>query len=475
MCIGPDGAIYVADWFDARVGGHGTRDVGQTGAIYRIAPKGVKLSIPSFDSNSIAGQIEALQSPSPNVREIGRSRLERAGKKAIPAVCKLLNHSNEFIQGRAIWLLAKLGSDGLKIVESQLSNQNPNIRICAFRALRHENHRMLEHARNLARDSSPLVRREVALAMRYVPFEKARDILLEIAKRYDGQDRYYVEAFGIGCMDKEEKIYSVLKKSMGSKKYNPKYAGLVWRLHTVSAIPEIKSWALDDKLDNKINRSMLFALSLIDAPQAAKAMVSIARDAKNETSSLAKAFIEKRDQGIWNKYHAKDLLNGKSSAETIYVDRIAPTSFGPETKLPQADKILALTGDPDKGKQQIGRCYVCHKVGSVGVEFGPTLAGWGSGQNRETILKAITEPSADLAHGYEGTELLVKGDKRIQGFIQAEGDPLVIRVFGGEDLVIAKSDIKSRKKMSSSLMASASSLGLNAQQLRDIVEYLKLN
>jgi putative heme-binding domain-containing protein len=401
--------------------------------------------------------------------------LERAGKKAIPAVRQLLNHSNEFIQGRAIWLLAKLGSDGLKIVESQLDNQNPKIRVCAFRALRHENHRMLEHAGKMAKDSSPLIRGEVALAMRYVPFENARDILIEIAKRYDGQDRYYVEAFGIGCTDKEEKIYSLLKKSMGAKNFDPKYAGLVWRLHTVSAIPEIKSWALDEKLDDKISRSMLFALSLIEAPQAAKAMVSIAKNAKNETSSLAKAFIEKRDQGIWNKYQAKDLLNGKSSSETIYVDRIAPTSFGPETKLPHADKILALKADPDNGKQQIGRCYVCHKVGSVGVEFGPTLAGWGSGQNRETILKAITNPSADLAHGYEGTELLVKGDKRIQGFIQAEGDPLVIRVFGGEDLVIAKSDIKSRKKMNSSLMAPASSLGLNAQQLRDIVEYLKLN
>ncbi|MDG0965586.1 MAG: NPCBM/NEW2 domain-containing protein, partial [Opitutales bacterium] len=219
VCIGPDGAIYVADWFDARVGGHGTRDVGQTGAIYRIAPKGAKLSIPTFDFNTIAGQIKALQNPSPNVREIGRSRLERAGKKAIPAVRKLLRHSNEFIQARAIWLLAKLGSDGLRIVESQLDNQNTKIRVCAFRALRHENHRMLEHAGKLAKDSSPLVRREVALAMRYVPFEKARDILLEIARRYDGQDRYYVEAFGIGCTDKEEKIYSLLKKNMGAKNY----------------------------------------------------------------------------------------------------------------------------------------------------------------------------------------------------------------------------------------------------------------
>ncbi|MDG1325282.1 MAG: hypothetical protein P8P49_05905, partial [Opitutales bacterium] len=401
--------------------------------------------------------------------------LERAGKKAIPAVRKLLRHSNEFIQARAIWLLAKLGSDGLKIVETQLNNQNPKIRICAFRALRHENHRMLEHAGKLATDSSPLVRREVALAMRYVAFENARDILLEIAKRYDGQDRYYVEAFGIGCTDKEEKMYTVIKKSIRTKNYDPKYAGLVWRLHTVSAIPEIQSWALDEKLESKARRSMLFALSLIEAPQAVNAMVRVAKSAKGETASLAQSFIEKRNQGIWNQFKAMDFLNGKKASESIYVDRIAPTSFGPETKLPQADKILALTGNPDHGKQQIGRCYVCHKVGSVGVEFGPTLAGWGGGQNRETILKAITDPSADLAHGYEGTELLVKGDKRIQGFIQAEGDPLVIRVFGGEDLVIAKSDIKSRKKMNSSLMAPASRLGLDAQQLRDIVEYIKLN
>ena len=122
----------------------------------------------------------------------------------------------------------------------------------------------------------------------------------------------------------------------------------------------------------------------------------------------------------------------------------------------------------------MGRCYVCHKVGSVGVEFGPTLAGWGSGQDRETILKAILDPSADLAHGYEGTELIVKGDKRIQGFVQAEGDPLVIRVFG-ERIWLLRQKTSNHAKMSSSLMAPASQLGLDAQQIRDLVEYLKLN
>ena len=145
-----------------------------------------------------------------------------------------------------------------------------------------------------------------------------------------------------------------------------------------------------------------------------------------------------------------------------------------ETKLPKISEILELKGNSKNGKSVIGRCYVCHKVGSVGVEFGPTLAGWGSGQDRETILKAIIEPSADLAHGYEGTELVVKGDKRIQGFVQAEGDPLVIRVFGGEDLVIPQRT-SSHAKDESSLMAPASKLGLDAQQIRDVVEYLKVN
>ena len=112
---------------------------------------------------------------------------------------------------------------------------------------------------------------------------------------------------------------------------------------------------------------------------------------------------------------------------------------------------------------------------AAGVEFGPALAGWGSGQTRDVILKSILDPSADISHGFEGTELVVKGDKKIQGLIQAEGDPLVIRVFGGQDLVIAKADINSRKQVKTSFMAPASRLGLDAQQLRDVVEYLKLN
>ena len=232
---------------------------------------------------------------------------------------------------------------------------------------------------------------------------------------------------------------------------------------------------MDKELDATTRRSMLFAIALIEAPQAAKAMVAIAKSADGDVAKLAAVFIDKRDQGIWNAYKAKDQLAGKPAGPVTYVDMLPPAQFAPEAKLPKASEILALKGDHVEGKKMVTRCYVCHKIGSAGVEFGPALAGWGRGQTREVILKAMLEPSADLSQGFEGTELVVKGDKRIQGFIQAEGDPLVIRVFGGQDVVISKADLKSRKKMKTSLMPPASRLGLTAQQLRDVVEYLKLN
>ena len=383
-----------------------------------------------------------------------------------------MNDPNPYIQARAIWLLAKLGPEGITRVESRLTHKDPQMRIAAFRALRHENHRVLEHAAALASDRSPLVRREVALALRYVPFEQSRDLLLKLAKGYDGEDRYYVEAWGIGCTDKEEKMYAALRSSQKNG-FDPVYAGLVWRLHPVSALPELEAWALASDLDAKTRRSMLFAISLIEAPQAAASMVKIAQTADGDLAALATAFIDKRGQGIWSVYKPKDLLAGKPAGPVTYRDMLPPDVLGAETDLPSPTEILALKGDATKGKVLIARCMMCHQIGDAGVEFGPALAGWGHGQPREVILKALLDPSADLSHGFQATELTVKGGKRLQGFMQAEGDPAVIRVFGGQDVVVAKADIESRKTLKQSLMVSAAKMGLQAQELRDMVEYLK--
>lgn len=55
VAVGPDGAIYVTDWFDARVGGHADWDDTTSGTIYRIAPKGSVLRFRRLSSTRSTG------------------------------------------------------------------------------------------------------------------------------------------------------------------------------------------------------------------------------------------------------------------------------------------------------------------------------------------------------------------------------------------------------------------------------------
>ena len=81
---------------------------------------------------------------------------------------------------------------------------------------------------------------------------------------------------------------------------------------------------MDKDKDDAFRRSILFAISLIEAPQAATAMVEIAKKAGGETAKLASVFIDKRDQGIWNPYKAKDQLSGKPAGPTVYTSTGSP-------------------------------------------------------------------------------------------------------------------------------------------------------
>jgi putative membrane-bound dehydrogenase-like protein len=75
IAVGPDGALYISDWFDPRTGGHADMDDSVSGTIYRIAPKGFQSVVPKFDVATVDGAIEALKSPAVHVRAIGADGL----------------------------------------------------------------------------------------------------------------------------------------------------------------------------------------------------------------------------------------------------------------------------------------------------------------------------------------------------------------------------------------------------------------
>lgn len=478
VAVGPDGAIYVADWFDPRTGGHSALDSSFAGAIYRITPKGRTLKTPKIDVSTTAGQIEALKNPAVHVRALGFIKLREAGGASVAPVAALLQDPNPYVRGRAVFLLAHLGRDGLAQTEAQLRHADPMMRIAALRALRRVNNRVLEHARTLAGDSSPAVRREAALALRDASFDSSREILLALARGYDGSDRAYLEAWGTGCTGKEAQVYAALASSAPDRdpaKWPASYANLIWRLTPAGAESAFAARAAAASLPERDRLAAVTALGFIPTRAAAESLLTLAE----KSTGMVK------NHAMWWLLNYKDLrwsgagLDAELKRRKLYdPDTISLSpSIVPEpgpTQLPSAAEIARLTGNAAKGAATAQACLLCHRIGDQGNDYGPSLNGYARAQTTEVVINGIINPSADIAHGFDGVQISLREGGEVHGLLLSAGDPLVLQSMGGLTQTIPASKIRGRPlPLGRSLMLSAEQLGLSAQDVADIVAHLK--
>ncbi len=480
VAIGPDGAIYITDWYDGRVGGHQDLDETCSGTIYRIAPKGFKPEVPQLDLSTIEGQIAALKSPAPNVRNLGFVGLKEQGAKALPALSEVLKDDNPYIAARAIHLLGQLGEAGENVVEKLLDSKDENTRIVAYRALRENKYALIRRAQKLAKDPSPAVRREVALSMRNVPVKQSRPILREIGQLYPGNDRTYLEAFGIGSTGKEAQVYHAVKAVSGNKdplKWTEAFADIAWRLHPASSIGDLATRAMTSSLGHEACKQAMDALAFTDKRTAANAMMDLA---KGDSSIQEDAvwWLLNRSTGPWKDLN---LLPQLAQRDIYDPSKITLQDIGSidsatiPSNYPPMEELLAMKGDPVRGKAAAQRCIMCHLVGDVGVEFGPSLNGWGQTQTRDVIFRSIIDPNADIAHGYRGNQIVLNDGRTIDGMLLKEGDPAIILSMGGVQQIVPGDQVKQVRRLRHSLMMSAAQLGLTAQDVADVVAYLKAN
>jgi putative membrane-bound dehydrogenase-like protein len=478
VAVGPDGAIYVADWFDPRVGGHDDKDDTTSGAIYRIAPKGFKFTVPAIDLATLDGQVTALRSPAVNVRAAGFTALAARGAAALPAVEKLLGDENPFIRARAAWLLTRLGPGGVARVEALLADKDPMTRVVAYRALRPAG-RALSHAPKLAVDASPAVRREVALSLRDVPFNEARDLLVTLAAGYDGKDRSYLEAWGIGATGKEEALYAALAASQSERdaaKWPASYADLVWRLTPGAAVPAFAARASAAALSASDRSRATTALGFIASSDAANALLDLAQHGGSDIrQNPALWWLINYKDSRWAKVgiDAELKRRGLFDPDSVAINEVIVAVPEEKSSLPAVAEIVKLRGDAKRGATAAGACLMCHRIRGQGVDYAPALDGFASRQTRDVVVTAIVNPSNDIAHGYEGTELTLNDGRKIHGLMLSGGNPLIVQSTGGVTQMIPTSQVKERKRLGRSLMLSAEQLGLSAQQVADIVAYLR--
>ncbi|HEV3025581.1 MAG TPA: HEAT repeat domain-containing protein, partial [Pirellulales bacterium] len=86
--------------------------------------------------------------------------------------------------------------------------------------------------------------------MRNVPPQRARTYVLDLARHYDGKDRFYLEAIGIavGHHDKERRDIILKDFEKEFPDWNEKVADLVWELRPPDILPTLEKRLADAKL-----------------------------------------------------------------------------------------------------------------------------------------------------------------------------------------------------------------------------------
>ena len=92
-------------------------------------------------------------------------------------------------------------------------------------------------AGKLIEDSSPQVRRELAIALRGNSSKEAAQLWTRLAQEYDGKDRWYLEALGISAAENWDLYFSTWKSAVGEGWKTPANIDIVWRSRSKSALP----------------------------------------------------------------------------------------------------------------------------------------------------------------------------------------------------------------------------------------------
>lgn len=141
----------------------------------------------------------------------------------------------------------------------------------------------------------------------------------------------------------------------------------------------------------------------------------------------------------------------------------------------EPEKIVKLAADATAGKSVFTtKCATCHKVAGEGNMIGPDLSSIGKKYDKISLLDAIINPSASIVFGYEPWLVTTKNGETLFGFLIADGkQSITIKDVGGAKHVIAADKIVSKTKQQTSLMPEPSTLGIDAQNMANLVEFLR--
>ncbi|EDL56934.1 PVC-type heme-binding CxxCH protein [Gimesia maris] len=293
VCIAPDGSLFVADWYDPGVGGHRIGDQ-ERGRIFRIAPADAKYVFDKLDLSTTEGAIAGIKNPNLARRYLAWNKLHALQEQALPQLEELYQSDNQRNRARALWLLAGIKGKTGEYVSRAIQDKNSDIRITGLRAARRYKQDVIPYVSQLVKDPSPQVRRECAIALHHNKSPEASALWVTLADQYDGKDRWYLEALGIGMDEQEQKFLTAWLKQAGDHWNTPAGRDLIWRSKIPLAVPYLVKIIEDPKTDLDTLPRYFRALDFIPGTEKNRAVAELAlmkepQNKKRETYIIAEA------------------------------------------------------------------------------------------------------------------------------------------------------------------------------------------
>lgn len=228
VAAAPDGSIFVADWYDPIVGGAAAGDH-EKGRIFRIAPPKHPYPTGQVTLSTLETAIDQLGNPNMAVQYAAWMKLYSVGYEGEELLRQAFSTGTNRVKARVLWLLGQLPGKGQEYVQLAAKDEEAEIRVLAIRLARQLRLDPVAHLANLAKDPSPAVRRELAISLRHAEGNAAAALWTELALQYDGEDRWYLEALGIGAAPHWDTFLAHWLAEVGAAWDSPAGRAIIWR------------------------------------------------------------------------------------------------------------------------------------------------------------------------------------------------------------------------------------------------------
>lgn len=410
--IGPDGALYFADWHTALLGHmqYSQRDPHRDhtrGRIYRLVHKSTPLLKPVTQAGRSAAELlDQLKEYEWRTRYRARRELRDRNKYDVLVAVKewvAKNGSDDRLLTEALWVLQGQHTVDLDLAARVLKAKTGDARAAAVRVLSEEQvlgfivpEKFLSLVRDAAKDDFARTRLEVIRACSFIPAKASVELAL------------------------------------------------------VAATAHPRDYWLDYTLD-----ATLSALEGVWKPALAKNAI-----AAHNPDGLA--LLKAKATGTQPAEEAVGALRKLLAG--------APAS----QRAALLGQVAKGKGSADQGKAIARRiCIACHQFGTEGIAYGPPFAGTGRRLKREEIIESILEPNAKVDPKFAITNLELASGEALTGFIAKEtADTLSFTMPGGLVRDIGKTDVKKRETLPQSSMPEGLAATMSPQEFLDVVEFL---